>query len=311
MRILKFELNVESNALLCPNPSEWFAKSYIQENVAGNFRAIPGVKEETKVAKNTFTNVVKTAGCSFAPVDTVLDAEDIDVCKADVMVQLCQYDLESSFISQKMAAGDANWQEGEFLNYFWTELQEAVGEEIQLIRWNGDSSLTGDTSLKVCDGYLKKLESASSANEFTAFTASTFNATNIIDALIGVIAELPEAVKGKKKDVRIYMSETNAFHYAVATLGLNTNFNFTGELGLSFAGYSIAVQAGMSDDYIVAGNLNSFVYAFDGDGDAKSLKIVNMMDTAAEPVLRARIGMKMGFHILNDGAEVSFVKTGV
>jgi hypothetical protein len=307
MRKLKFDLDVQDNALLCPNPSEWFAKSYIQENVAGNFRAIPGVKEETKVAKNTFSNLVKTAGCSFVPVDTLLDAEDIDVCKADVMVQLCQYSLESSFISEKMAAGDANWQEGEFLNYFWSELQEAVSEEIQLIRWNGDSSLTGDTSLKVCDGYLKRLEDASEAIKFTGFTASTFDATNIIDALIGVVGSLPEPVKGKKKDVRIYMSETNAFHYAIATLGLNTNFNFTGELGLSFAGYKIAVQPGMADSHIVAGNLNSFAYAFDGDGDHKALKIVNMMDTSAEPVLRARIGMKLGFHILNEGAEVAYV----
>ena len=307
MRKLKFDLDVQSNALLCPNPSEWFAKSYIQENVAGNFRAIPGVKEETKVAKNTFSNLVKTAGCSFTPVDTLLDAEDIDVCKADVMVQLCQYDLESSFISQKMAAGDANWQEGEFLNYFWAELQEAVAEEIQLIRWNGDSTLTGNTSLKVCDGYLKRLDGASAATEFTGFTASTFDSTNIVDALIGVIGSLPEAVKGKKQDVRIYMSETNAFHYAIATLGLNTNFNFTGELGLSFAGYKIAVQPGMADSRIVAGNLNFFAYAFDGDGDHKALKIVNMMDTSAEPVLRARIGMKMGFHILNEGAEVAYV----
>lgn len=311
MRKLKFDIDVQSNALLCPNPSEWFAKSYIQENVADNFRAIPGVKEETKIAKNIFSNLVKTAGCAFEPVDTVLDAEDIDVCKVDVMVQLCQYDVESSFVSEKMAKGDANWQEAEFLSYFWNELSEAVAEEVQLIRWNGDTALTGDTSLKVCDGYIKKLASATEASEFVGFTASTFTQANIIGALAGLIAELPEAVKSRKKDVRIYMSETNAFYYALATLGLNTNFNYTGELESAFAGYKISIQPGMSDDYIIAGNKNSFGYAFDGEGDAKNLKIVNMMDSTAEPLLRARIGMKMGFHILNDGAEVAFVKTGV
>jgi hypothetical protein len=310
MRKLKFDLDVASNALLCPNPSEWFAKSYIQENVAGNFRTIPGVKEETKIAKNVFNNLIKAAGCAWSPVDTVLDAEDIDVCKVDVMVQLCQYDVESSFVSAKMAAGDANWQEAEFLNHFWSELQEATAEELQLIRWNGDSTLTGDTSLKVCDGYLVKLEAATGATENTAFTAATFTSTNIIDALVGTINSLPEAVKSRKKDVRIYMSETNAFHYAIATLGLNNNFNYTGELEMSFAGYKISIQPGMSDDYIVAGNMNSFAYAFDGEGDSKNLKIVNMIDTTAEPVLRARVGMKIGFHILNDGAEVAYSKVG-
>ena len=59
---------------------------------------------------------LQEAGCNWAATDSTLDAEDIDVCKMDVMVQICQYDLESSFVSEKMAAGDANWEEAEFLH---------------------------------------------------------------------------------------------------------------------------------------------------------------------------------------------------
>lgn len=304
MRKLKFDLDVNSNALLCPNPSQWFATSYIQENVAGNFRAIPGVKESTKVAKNTFSNLIKAAGCSWSATDTILDAEVVFISPVDVMVQICQYDIESSFVSMKMAQGDSNWQEAEFLSYFWNELSTAVAGEVQNIRWNGDSSLTGDTSLKVCDGYIVNLEAATGA---TSSTASTFTSATIIANLTALIGQLPEAVKGNKANVRIYMSETNAFYYQLATLGLNNNFNYTGDLQLKFAGYTIAVQPGMSDSYLVAGSLDSFGYAFDGEGDAKNLKIVNLADTTAEPVLRARIGMKFGFPILNDGAEVSYI----
>lgn len=305
MRKLKFSLDVEANALLCPNPSEWFAKSYIQENVATNFKTIPGVKESTKVAKNTFSNLLKAAGCSWSAVDTVLDAEDVSVCPVDVMVQLCQYDLESSFISAKMAKGDTNWTEQEFLAHFWNELGEAVVAEVQGVRWNGDSALSGDNYLKVCDGYLKTLKGKSGAANLGV---ASITSANIVARLTSVIENLPEAVKGKKMNVRIYMSETNAFYYQLATLGLNTNFNYTGDLQLKFAGYTIAVQPGMSDDYIIAGSVGSFGYAFDGEGDAKNLKIVNLSDTTAEPVLRARIGMKLGFPILNDGAEVSYVR---
>lgn len=305
MRKLKFDLTVNTNALLCPNATEWFAKSYIQENVAGNFHSIPGVKSDTKVAKNTFTNLIQPASCAWTAVDTILDSEDVSVCPVDVMVQLCQYDVESSFVAAKMAAGDSNWTEAEFLAHFWMELSEAVAAEVQNIRWNGDITLPTPNSLRVCDGYLKNLVSASDANEIAS---EAFTAANIVAKLTLLIGGLPEAVKGNKKNVRIYMSETNAFYYQLATLGLNHNFNYTGELNLSFAGYKIATQPGMSDLFIVAGSVQSFGYAFDGEGDAKNLKIINLSDTTAEPVLRARVGLKIGFPVLNNGAEVAYLK---
>lgn len=311
MRELKFSLNVAESALFCPNPTEWYLKSYVQADLVGNFRMIPGVKTNTKIASNVFNNLMKPAGCAFEATDTLLKAEDVSVCHVEFAIQICQTTLEESFVSQRMAQGDANWQEVEFLNHFWSELQESIIEETQLVRWNGDSSITGTTNvLRNCDGYLVNLEAATGATENTAFTAATFTSANIIDVLIGTIDSLPEAVKGRRKDVRIYMSESNAFKYSVATLGLNTDFSYTGELDMAFAGYKISVQPGMSDDYIVAGNFNSFGYAFDGSGDSKSLKIVNMMDTTVEPVLRARVAMKIGFPILNDGKEVAYTKVG-
>lgn len=313
MRELRFSLDVKTNALLCPNPSEWFVKSYIQPNVVENFRTVPGVKEATKISKNSFGNLLQEAGCNWAATDTILDAEDIDVCKLDVMVQICQYDLESSFVSEKMAAGDANWEEAEFFAHYWSELQEAVAEEVQLLRWNGDTSLTAPNPLRLCDGYLVKIEDSTNypgVKEYTAFTDTAFDKDNIVEAISGTVALLPEAVLSRTNDVRIYMSAANAFTYQLATLGLNHDFNYTGELPLSFAGYKIAVQPGMDSDYIVAASKNSMVYAFDGEGDEKNLKIVNMMDTSAEPVIRTRVGMKLGFHILDEGNEVAYVKVG-
>lgn len=313
MRELRFSLDVETNALLCPNPSEWFVKSYIQPSVADDFRTIPGVKEATKVSSNGFGNLLKAAGCNWAATDTTLDAEDIDVCKLDVMVQICQYDLESSFVSNKMAAGDSNWEEAEFFSHYWEELQLAVAEEIQLVRWNGDTSLDATNPLSVCDGYLVKLEDSVNypgVEEYAAFTDPEFTKDNIVDAVAGAIGMLPEGVLSQEANMRIYMSASNAFKYQLATLGLNYDFNYTGKLPLSFAGYKIAVQPGMDNDFIVVGSKDSFAYAFDGEGDERNLKIVNMIDTTAEPLIRTRIGLKMGFHILGEGEGVAYVKTG-
>lgn len=304
MRELKFSLDVQSDAFLCPNPGEWYAGTYITENVANNFRTVPGVKEATKIGKTLFTDLIKQAGCSWDPVDTVLDTETIEVCKLDVMVQICQYDLESSFVSLKMAQGDVNWNETEFFNHYWDELSKEVESEIQDIRWNGDTDLSAGY-LKECDGYLKLIEGASASTEFTGVTGSITKA-NIISILEGVVGSLPEAVIASRDNFKIYLSEKNAFLYQLATLGLNSNFNYTGTLPLSFAGYEIAVQPGMDDAYIVAGLKTDLVYAFDGEGDAKNLKIVNMIDTTAEPVIRTRVGLKVGFKVLNDGVNIAY-----
>jgi hypothetical protein len=303
MRKLKFDLDVQTNALLCPNPQDFYSKAYITENIVDNFRAVPGVKESTKLAKQTFDNVIKAAGCSWASTDGILDAVDITVCKVDAMTQICQYDLESSFVSLGMAKGDSNWEVTSFMNHYWNELSMEVEAEIQDIRWNGDTGLTS-SYLKECDGYIVKLEDGTAvgltAGQITGVTTSTITQNNIIFILTGLVKALPEAVKGKKRNVRIYMSATNALLYELATLGLNTNFNYTGELALYFAGYKIAPQEDMNNNFIVIGLKDDFVYAFDGEGDSKNLKAVNLSDTTAEPVIRTRVAMKIGFHVLND-----------
>jgi hypothetical protein len=310
MRELKFDLDVQTNALLCPNPIDFYSKCYVTQNLVDNFRLVPGVKESTKLASNTFASVLTAAGCSWSATDSVLDAVDIDVCKFDAMVQICQYDLESSFVALQMAKGDSNWEVASFMNHYWSELEKEVNHELQHIMWVGDTSeatYTGATAyLKLCDGYQVKLAQALTGSTApTQTTGVTITSANIISAMTDTVGALGECSKGQKEDVRIYMSANNAFLYQIATLGLNTNFNYTGELSLSFAGYKISVQPMMSDAFIVAGNKNNFVYAFDGEADSKGVKAVNMSDTTAEPIIRTRIGLKAGFHLLNTD-EISY-----
>ena len=47
------------------------------------------------------------------------------------------------------------------------------------------------------------------------------------------------------------------------------------------------------------------IYAFDGEGDSRELKTVNLEDSVAEPLLRTRTNMKVGFHYTN-AAEIVF-----
>lgn len=306
MRKLKFDLDVNTNALLCPNPREWYAGVYIQENVANNFRTIPGVKHSTKVSSILFDDVLKSAGCSWDPTDTTLDAEDIEVCSLDSMTQLCQFDVESSFVSERMVSGDTNWTEAEFMAHYFETLQNTIVEEIQIIRWNGDTSLSSGIK-SLCDGYIKQILDESSAAVDATGSETDITINNIVDLLGNLVASLPEEVVQNFSSVRIYMSASNALKYQIATLGLNHNTNYTGTLPLSFANFEIAVQPGMDDNVIVAGRKEQFAYAFDGEGDSKAVKAVNMTDTTAEPILRTRVGLKIGFKVLDNANGVAYI----
>ena len=297
MRKLKFDLDVKTAALVCPNPNEFYARAYISENVANNFRAIPGVKNKEKVANVIALPLLKPAGCSWSAIDTELDAKQFEVTAFDAMAQICQRDLEASFVSLQMAKGDANWEVASFMNHYWGVMKMQIAEEIQDIRWNGDTTLVGDTYLKEVDGYIKLMVDSA---DVIKKDSTPFTTESIVLEITKAVLALPEAIKGKKADVRIYMNADSAMLYSIATLSLNTNFNYTGELSLTFAGFQISIQENMPANTIVVALKDDLIYLYDGEADSSTLKAVNLADTTNEPIIRTKASFKIGFGLLNE-----------
>jgi hypothetical protein len=130
-RNLKFDLDIETNALLCPNPNEFYGRSYLAEDTVDNYRTLPGIKSATKLANVTFGNILQASTCNFtAPTDS-LDAVDIDVCALSAMAQLCQFDLEQSFLALQMAQGsNGDFSVASFMNFYWGEMAKQIGEDV-------------------------------------------------------------------------------------------------------------------------------------------------------------------------------------
>lgn len=300
MKELKFDLNVETNALLCPNPEEFFAKAYITPMVADNFRALPGIKTATKLANVLFDNLLKASDCSFTAENSTLDAIDINVCPLSAMAQVCQFDIEQSFIAMQMAQGsNGNWNVASFMAYYWEQMSAQIGEEIELIRWQGDTDSL-DPVLALCDGHLKKL-TADITVEKVHGTISTVG--NVIAELTKVVQAMPSVIKGKKSDLRLYVSSNVAQNYEIAAASGNTIAYVTEALTLKFIGITMVACEGLPNDTIVLTLKNNLIYAFDGEGDSKALKAVNLEDSVAEPLLRTRVNLKAGFFHTN-GAEI-------
>jgi hypothetical protein len=296
-RKLKFDLDIETNALLCPNPNEFYSRAYLTADVADSYRALPSIKSRARIANVAFGSILQASTCNFsAPTDT-LDAIDIDVCAFSAMAQICQFDLEQSFVALQMTQGsNGDFSVASFMNYYWSVMAMQIEEDIELIRWQGDTT-SENPLLALCDGHLVKL-CADGAN-LAYSNGGAVNSSNVLATFNTVVNSLPASVRFKKADLRIRVSSNVAAAYELAAASGNTLTYVSAPLQMTYLGIKVIVCEGMPDNTIVASLKDDLIYAFDAEGDAKALKAVNLTDTVAEPYIRTRANVKAGFYHTN------------
>lgn len=303
MRNLKFDLDVDTNALLCPNPDEFYSKAYLTEDIADNYRTLPGIKSATKLANVTFGNLLAASTCNFtAPTDN-LDAVDIDVCALSAMSQICQFDLEQSFLALQMSQGsNGDFSVPSFMAYYWNEMAGRIGNDLELIRWQGDTTST-DPVLSLCDGYLKKLCADTAV---VGLYNGAITSANVLAQMTEVLKNSPAAVQSKRADLRMFVSSDVFVNYQIAAASGNTLTYVTAPLAPTFLGIKIVLAEGAPANTIVLALKTDLIYAFDAEGDAKALKAVNLSDSVAEPYIRTRANLKAGFHYTNPSQIVVY-----
>ena len=296
-RKLKFDLDIETNALLCPNPNEFYSRAYLTADTADTYRALPGIKSSARIANVAFGSILQASTCNFSAPNDTLDAIDLTVCPFSAMAQICQFDLEQSFVALQMTQGsNGDFSVASFMNYYWGIMASQIEEDIELIRWQGDTT-NENPLLALCDGHLKKL-CADSAN-LAYHSGGAVDSTNVLDTLNLVVGGLPASVRFRKSDLRIRVSANVAAAYEIAAAAGNTLTYVTAPLGMTYLGIKVIVCLGMPDNTIVASLKDDLIYAFDAEGDAKALKAVNLTDTVAEPYIRTRANVKAGFFHTN------------
>ena len=296
-RNLKFDLDIETNALLCANPDEFYSKAYLSSpDIANNFRTLPGIKSKTKLANVTFGSLLQASTCNFsAPTDS-LDAIDIDVCPLSAMAQLCQFDLEQSFLALQMSQGsNGDFTVASFMSYYWNEMANVIGQDLELLRWQGNDA-SEDSLLGLCTGYLFPMFYDA---DIIGLYDGAITTANVLTVLESVVNAAPNTISRKKADLRLYVSTNVANAYELKAAQGNTQTYVTLPLGLTFLGINVVVCEGMPDNTILLTLRTNLIYAFDAEGDSKALRAVNLSDTVAEPYLRTRANMKAGFHYTN------------
>ena len=303
MRNLKFDLDVETNALLCPNPDEFYSKAYLTEDIADNYRTLPGIKSATKLANVTFGNLLAASNCNFsAPTDN-LDAVDVTVCALSAMSQICQFDLEQSFLALQMSQGsNGDFTVASFMSYYWSEMANRIGNDLELIRWQGDTT-SEDPVLSLCDGYMKQL---CADTDVIGLYTDAITSTNVLARMTTVLQSAPAAVQALRGDLRLFVSSDVFVNYQIAAASGNTLTYVTAPLAPTFLGIKIVLASGAPASTMVLALKTDLIYAFDAEGDAKALKAVNLSDSVAEPYIRTRANLKAGFHYTNPSQIVVY-----
>ena len=299
MRKLRFDLNNGANATLTPNAEAFYAQAYLgSSDIVDNFRTLPGVKFEVSLGAVTFGQILQPSTCAFtAPADT-LSAKIMSVCALSAMSQVCQFELEQSFVSLQMAQGsNGDFTVANFFNFYWSEMANSINGDIESLRWQGDTgSLT--PALALCDGYEVQLAGDIAVVPYAAMTPNpTF--AQMLANLQAAFALVPANIASRTADLRIYLPTQLVNIYRLGVASGNTNAYITQDLGLTYLGIKIVLCPGMSNDHLVITLKDNLIYLFDGEGDSSDLRAVNLADTVAEPYLRTRANMKVGFNYVN------------
>ena len=304
-RKLRFDLDIDATALLQANSEAFYSRAYLKEETVDNYRTLPGIKYKTKISNIVFGQVLQAENCAFVASNDDLASVEIDVCSLSAMAEICQFDLEQSFVSLQMAKGsNGDFTVASFMDYYWNEMALTIAENVEKLRWSGDTG-SGDASLALCDGYKKSLV-ADVANVIDITLPVAITSANVLAELARVYDAIPAAVLANQEDLRFYVSSPVAAAYRSAVAASNTQANLTQALDFTYLGIKMVLCPGMLGlSTIVATLKDNLIYSFDAEGDGKALRAINLADTVAEPVIRTRANMKVGFTHVN-GTEIVF-----
>jgi hypothetical protein len=309
MRKLRFDLNNGTGATLTPNAESFYAQAYLgSSDIVDNFRTLPGVKFEVKIGTVTFGDILQPSTCAFTAPTDELTAKKMSVCALSSMAQICQFDLEQSFVSLQMAAGsNGDFSVANFMNFYWSEMANSINGSIESLRWQGDASLPSG-ALSLCDGYEVALTAGLVAPTDTVINGGTgaiATFAQLLTALNAAYALVPASIASRTADLRFFLPTQLVNIYRLGVASGNTNAYITQDLSLTYLGIKIVLCPGMSNDTFVMTLKDNLVYLFDGESDPSDLRAVNLSDTVAEPYIRTRANMKIGFNYVN-GKDIVF-----
>lgn len=290
----------------CPEVIEFYSRALLGQTEADNFKNVPFNKSKKRIPRITTGSVLRDWNCSFSDnVTADLSTKEAEVKKMSVMMEICIADLEDSFLIDRMTAGQNNpVNPQDFLNYLWGYIGDQAGEDLETVRWLGDTD-DSDDLLKLTDGYVTQLEfdrnsdsSTAGARLATHIEADTISDSTVIAELYKAIKEVPAKLRKAtgRNELKIFISSDIALAFQIATSKGTAVGSYVTNTGDMFIGrYKLIEVPVLPEQTMILTPKEDIVYTYDLLDDKNNFTVVDMLKTTAEPKVRFRVNLAVGF----------------
>ena len=307
MKKLLFDLDVAVSAAHVVNPQEFFSKALLSTPSTALFRPFVNINSKMKLGSLEFQDVIQEAGCDFTATDADLSAKAMEPEKLAIGVQLCQYDLQNSFVAEYMRNGNvidfANTSglTPEFMAHYYERLGAKLTDNLERLTWKGNKAGATSTYLDFADGLEIQLNTDAAVIDLLGVAIST---GNVLDELTRVYNAIP--VEVDKEKVTILVSSNVASAYRIIVSQGNTMSYITKNLDFSFLDVKMVECKGMSNNTMVAADIAAnLIFMTDLVSPQGELITINMKETTGDRKLRTIADFTWGVNFVNP-AEIVF-----
>lgn len=307
MKKLLFDLDVNVSAAHVVNPTEFFSKALLSTPSTALFRPFVNVNSKMKLGSLEFQDVIQEAGCDFTSTDADLAAKAMEPEKLAIGVQLCQYDLQNSFVAEYMRNGNvidfANTSglTPEFMAHYYERLGAKLVDNLERLTWKGNKLGATATYLDYADGLETQLAADVAVIDIPGIAITT---ANVLAELTKVYNAIP--VELAKEKVTILVSSNVAAAYRIVVSQGNTISYITKNLEFSFLDVKMVECKGMSNNTIVATDVAAnLIFMTDLVSPASELITINMKETTGDRKLRTIADFTWGVNYVNP-SEIVF-----
>lgn len=253
-----------------------------------DWKNLSSVKNNVLVPQISLSGITKTGEfCDFGATGSVtLSRKSVEVCPTYVNLEICKKDIEATFLSEKMNAGQLNgeWAPSEMTDFLINYVKEQVLLDVETATWQGSTAS--------CQGGLIN-QAKDDATVIDVSATASITPTNVLGELAKVLTATPAVVR-EKNDFVVYVSRQIEFAFRQAIGALTIPYFKAGEKPeLSYNGYTLKASPGLGANEMFATNLSNLWNINDLGSDEQRLIVVDMTNTTAEP--KARLAMQFKY----------------
>jgi hypothetical protein len=253
------------------------------------WKNLSSIKNEVLVPQISLSGITKTGEfCDFGATGSVtLSRKSVKVCPIYVNLEICKKDIEPTFLSERMNAGQLNgeWGPNEMTDFLISYVKDQVNYDLEVQTWNGATSS--------CSGGLVNQALSDPTTIKVTATASTITASNVLGEIEKVLVATPAKVR-ERDDYVIYVSRQIAFSFRQAIGALTIPYFKAGEKPeLAYNGYKLKETPGLNAKQMFATNISNLWNINDLGSDEQRLIVVDMTNTTAEP--KSRLAMQFKY----------------